>query len=175
MSNKKPPKLKPFSVKKDEVSKALTFLTTEQLLVKEISLGDESKGYRWELYRGEIPFWVDLIRFSEQVDLLVAYSIMFQLPDSWDKTEDAKLYKFLLELNDFSMSWDTKFFLKGRTVLLCASRSGEEINSNTARYLADSFSRFAGILSRKIGEEFPNLVKFVVGKPEGDGEEDEST
>lgn len=157
-------KLKPLTARRDDVSRALSALTTEQLLVKEISFGEESNGYRWELYRGEIPFWVDLIRFSGQIDLLVAYSIMFQIPDTWNESQDAKFYKFLLELSDFSKSWDTKFWMQDRTVMLCASRSGEEITSATARYLADTFSRFAGILSRAIGDEFPELVRFVVGK-----------
>jgi len=170
MSKDRTAKIKPFMSLRDEVSKALEQLTSEQLVVKEIPFQEEAEGYRWELYRGDIPFWVDLIRFSGQIDLLVAYSIMFQIPDSWDVEADARLFRFLLELGDFSMSWDTKFFLQGRTVILCASRSGDEINKGTARYLADTFSRFASILSRKIGEEFPELVRFVV-----DGEAMEET
>ncbi|GEM_PF-2420176 len=167
----KPIKLKPLTAKRDEVSRALKDLTTEQLLVKEIRFGEESNGYRWELYRGEIPFWVDLIRFSGQIDLLVAYSIMFQIPENWSDAENARFYKFLLELSDFSKSWDTKFWMQDRTVMLCASRSGEEITSMTARYLADTFSRFAGILSRAIADEFPELVRFVVGKAEENADE----
>ncbi len=166
----KAPKSKPLEAKRDEVSRALKFLTTEQLVVKEISLGEDSAGYRWELYRGELPFWLDLIRFPGAVDLLVAYSIMFRLPDDWDEHRDYELYKFLLELSDFSLSWDTKFFVKNRTVMLCASRSGNEITSDTARYLVDTFTRFASVLSSKIGDEFHDLVRFVVG---GNDEETE--
>jgi len=158
----KTPKLQPLEAKRDEVSRALNFLTTEQLVVKDISLGEGSAGYRWELYRGEVPFWLDLIRFSGAVDLLVAYSIMFRMPDDWDEHRDHDLYKFLLELSDFSLSWDTKFFVKNRTVMLCASRSGNEITNETARYLVDTFTRFASVLSSKIGEEFQDLVRFVV-------------
>jgi hypothetical protein len=89
---------------------------------------------------------------------------MFQMPDDWDEKSKAELYKYLLELGDFSRSWDTKFFLKENTILLCASRSGEEITSMTARYLVDTFTRFAGVLSANIAEKFPDLVRFIINK-----------
>ncbi len=169
-----PPKLQPLKAKRDEVSKALQFLSTEQLVVKDISVDENTEGYRWDLYRGEIPFWVDLIRFSGAIDLLVVYSIMFQMPDDWDEKSKAELYKYLLELGDFSRSWDTKFFLKENTILLCASRSGEEITSMTARYLVDTFTRFAGVLSANIAEKFPDLVRFIINKDYPGGKEIET-
>lgn len=148
--------------KRDAVSKALKSLTSEDLVVSKISLGEEAEGYRWELYRGVIPFWVDLMRFARTVDLLVVYSIMFGIPDGLDDGRENELYRLLLELNDFSQSWDTKFFIKGRSVVLCASRSGEEISSGTARFLVDSFSRFAKVLSKRIADRFPEIARFVV-------------
>ena len=157
---------KPLSVKKKKVSKALKSLTDESLVVSPLDLEAGAEGYRWELYRGTLPFWVDLVRFSEGVDLLVTYSVMFGMPDGWDESREMELYRALLELNDFSQSWDTKFFLRERTVVLCASRSGEEIEEDSAAYLVRSFSRFAEKLCDLIADRFPDLVQFVVRKPE---------
>ena len=152
-------KIKPLSAKRDDVSKALKSMSSEELVVKKLSFGEDAEGFRWELYRGSVPFWVDLMRFGGTVDLLVTYSIMFGVPPTWDKRHESDLYKFLLELNDFSQSWDTKFFLKEGSVILCASRSGEEINGNTTLFLVDSFSRFAQVLSDRIADEFPDLAE----------------
>ncbi len=162
-------KIKPLTARRDEVSKAIKSMSSDELIMKKLSYGEQAEGFRWELYRGTVPFWVDLMRFSGTVDLLVAYSVMFGIPDEWDEKREMSLYKYLLELNDFSQSWDTKFFLKEKTVILCASRSGEEINKKTALFLVDSFSRFAQKLSDMIAAEFPDLVRYIIK-----GDEDEA-
>ncbi|RKZ30746.1 hypothetical protein DRQ36_04420 [bacterium] len=150
----------------DTVSRALKSMSSEELIVSRLDFGENTEGYRWELYRGTVPFWVDLMRFNGQLDLLVAYSIMFRIPESFDEKRERELYRFLLDLNDFSRSWDTKFFIKDRTVVLCAGRSGDEISERSAKYLVDSFSRMAQVLSMKVGEKFPGLLEFIVKEEE---------
>ncbi|MGC9315800.1 MAG: hypothetical protein ACP5G4_09310 [bacterium] len=152
---------------RDAIAKGLAEITSEDLVVSHLDFGENAEGYRWELHRGEVPFWVDLMRFKGQLDLLVAYSIMFVVPEKWDESKKAELYRFLLSLNDFSQSWDTKFFLKGSAVVLCASRAGDEITKESSRFLVDSFSRFAQILSQKVSETYGELTKLTV-KTEAD-------
>ena len=155
-------KIKSLEDIKGKVSKALKKMSTEDLIVTRLEYGEGAEGFRWELYRGTIPFWVDLVRFHGKVDLLIVYSIMFGIPEHLPKDREAELYSFLLELNDFSQSWDTKLFLKDRTVVLCASRSGDEIHEQSAEYLMRSFTRFAKIISDRISEKFQDIAKFVV-------------
>ncbi len=147
---------------RDLVSKGLSGITSDDLIVTKIDFGDDAEGYRWELHRGKVPFWVDLMRFNKQLDMLVAYSIMFMIPQKWDEERKNTLFRTLLTLNDFSQSWDTKFFLKGDAVVLCASRAGNEITKDSSRFLVDSFSRFAQILSQKVYDEFEDLTRLSV-------------
>jgi len=155
-------KIRELTEVRDLVSKGLSDITSDDLIVTKINFGDNAEGYRWELHRGEVPFWVDLMRFNKQLDMLVAYSIMFMIPQKWDEERKDALFRFLLTLNDFSQSWDTKFFLKGDAVVLCASRAGNEITKDSSRFLVDSFSRFAQILSQKVYEEFEDLTRLSV-------------
>lgn len=151
---------------RDAVSKGLAEITSDDLVVSHINFGEKAEGYRWQLHRGEVPFWVDLMRFEGQLDLLVVYSIMFMVPEKWDEKRKAELFRYLLSLNDFSQSWDTKFFLKGDAVILCSSRAGHEITKETSSFLVNSFSRFAQILSKNVYDEFDELTKLTVRSQE---------
>jgi len=160
--------LRTLSEVRDAVSKGLADIATEDLLVSHLQLGDNAEGYRWELHRGEVPFWVDLMRFDGKLDLLVAYSIMFMVPQKWDETQKGRLFRYLLECNDFSQTWDAKFFLKDDAVILCSSRMGDEIDKHSARILVDTFSRFAQMFSIKVYEEFEDLTKLTVKRDDSE-------
>ena len=156
-------KVKSITDIRDEVAKGLKKLTTDDLIVRRLEFGEGADGYRWELYRGDTPFWVDLVRFRGESDILVSFSIVFGIPDEWPPEKEARLFHSLLEMNDFAVSLDTKFFLKEKAVLACASRSGSNINTESAFLLVDTFSKLLNELSRKIAEEFPGLAQVMVG------------
>ena len=164
-------KIKSLTSVRDDVSRGLKDMSSDELVCSKLSFGENAEGFRWELYRGKVPFWVDLMRFGGQLDLLVAYSIMFLIPPNWGNDEKLKLYQYLLTLNEFSQSWDTKFFLKGEAVALCASRAGDEVNRETVRFLVDSFSRFAQNLSENIEKEFGDILRLFVDQPENEENE----
>jgi len=168
-------KIKPLDDVRDDVSRGLKDMSSDELVCSKLTFGNDAEGYRWELYKGRIPFWVDLMRFNGQLDLLVAYSIMFIIPPNWGADEKQKLFRYLLTLNDFSQSWDTKFFLKGEAVALCASRAGDEINRETVRFLVSTFSRFAQILSENIEKEFGDILRLLVDQPVSEENEDPQT
>ncbi len=164
MSKRKAPKIKELESVRLEISKGLKDISDENIVVTRLDLGENAYGFRWQLYRGKVPFWIDLMRFNDKLDLLVVYSMMFVIPETWEGARKAELYKFLLTLNDFSMSWDTKFFLKENSVILCASRGGDEITKETSRTLVENFTSFAKALSIQVGEKFPDALQLVVEK-----------
>lgn len=162
------PPIKPLSFRRDEVSKALRKMSSEDLVVTRLEYGETAEGFRWQLYKGALPFWVDLVRFSGRFDMLVVFSIMFAIPENISAKREAELYKYLLEINDFSQSWESKLFLKEKAIILCASRIGDEIGSESAGTLVDRFTQSADIVSAKISENFPDIVRVIVQETESD-------
>jgi len=147
--------------KLNSIAKAMKEYSSKEIIETELSLGEGIEGVRWELYRGNTPFWVVLLKLAEKTELVSVYGVMFGLPTKMEKDRKLELFQRLLELNDFSISMESKFFFKESTVFLACSQTNYDIPKESVQILIENFMHFAVSMSSQVLKEFPEIMELL--------------